>query len=81
MTVKITSFLTTLTGKSAQIIEKLKKIPKIVKIQNITGEYDLLIELEADEPEDLAEVFSKHIDNIPGITTVHSHYIMKTWEK
>jgi DNA-binding Lrp family transcriptional regulator len=81
MGVKIVSFLKVNQGLTNKIIEQLKQIPLVSKIQSITGEYDLLLEISAPESEGLAEIFSKSIDTINGIKEIHSHLILKTWEK
>ena len=81
MGVKIVSFLKVNQGFANKIIEELKQIPMVSKIQSITGEYDLLLEINAPESEGLADTFSKSIDTISGIKEIHSHLILKTWEK
>jgi DNA-binding Lrp family transcriptional regulator len=79
--IKIISFLKIIFGETATVIQELKKIPEIVKIMTLTGEYDILIEIETETSEQLSEVFLKKIDHIPGMKETHSNYILNIWEK
>ena len=64
-----------------KVIEELKSIPQIKKVMSLTGDYDILAEIEVETPEDLFEIFSEKIDMIEGITASNTHVIMKAWEK
>jgi DNA-binding Lrp family transcriptional regulator len=63
------------------VIEELRKIPQIKKIMYLTGDYDILIEIEVENSEELFEIFANKIDLIQGITVSNTHVIMKSWEK
>ncbi len=79
--IKVVSFLKLKTGKQADVIKKLQSIEEIVKIESITGEYDLLLEIHTHSTEILYTILTKNVDVIPGIKAVHSNYIMKSWKK
>ena len=64
-----------------KVIEELKSIPQIKKVMSLTGDYDILAEIEVETSEDLFEIFSEKIDMIEGITASNTHVIMKAWEK
>jgi len=64
-----------------QVIEDLKKIEQIKKIMSLTGDYDLLAEIEVDTSEELFDIFANQIDLINGIVQSNTHLIMKSWEK
>jgi anthranilate phosphoribosyltransferase len=66
---------------SKKVIEELRNIAQIKKIMSLTGDYDVLAEIEVDTPEELYEIFSEKIDMIQGITASNTHVIMKAWEK
>ena len=68
-------------GVSKKVIEELRKITQIKKIMSLTGDYDVLAEIEVDTPEELFEIFSEKIDMIEGIIASNTHVIMKAWEK
>ncbi|MFX0057460.1 MAG: Lrp/AsnC ligand binding domain-containing protein [Candidatus Hodarchaeota archaeon] len=63
------------------VIEELKQIPQIKKVMSLTGDYDILAEIEVDSPEELFEIFANKIDLIQGISSSNTHMIMKAWEK
>ncbi len=48
---------------------------------SLTGDYDILAEIEVDTSEELFEIFANNIDLIQGITVSNTHVIMKSWEK
>lgn len=64
-----------------KVIEELNAIPEIKKIMSLTGDYDLLAEIEVETSEQLFDIFSEKIDLIDGIIASNTHVIMKAWEK
>ena len=65
----------------ANVIEALKNVPEITKVFSLTGEYDILAEIEVDYTEQLYEAFAKYIDPIEGIINTNTHVVMKSYEK
>ncbi|MBY9008965.1 MAG: Lrp/AsnC ligand binding domain-containing protein, partial [Candidatus Lokiarchaeota archaeon] len=49
-----------------KVIEELKSIPEIKKVMSLTGDYDLLAEVEVETSEELFDIFSEKIDLIDG---------------
>jgi DNA-binding Lrp family transcriptional regulator len=64
-----------------KVIEELKEIPEIRKVMSLTGDYDVLAEIEVETSEELYDIFSEKIDLIDGIISSNTHVIMKAWEK
>lgn len=64
-----------------KVIEELKSVPQIKKVMSLTGDYDVLAEIEVETSEELYEIFSEKIDMIDGIIASNTHVIMKAWEK
>ncbi len=64
-----------------KVIEQFKVIPEIKKIFSLTGEYDVLAEIEVESSEELYESFAKKIDPIEGIIKTNTHVIMKSFNK
>jgi DNA-binding Lrp family transcriptional regulator len=64
-----------------KVIGEMKEIPQIKKVMSLTGDYDLLAEIEVDTSEELYEIFSEKIDLIDGIIASNTHVVMKAWEK
>ena len=60
---KLMSFLKIEFGKRNEILEQLRKIPEVVKIVSVTGDYDMIVEFEMDETEQMAETFMKTMPN------------------
>jgi DNA-binding Lrp family transcriptional regulator len=81
MTVRAITLCKLEMSVSKKVIEELRKIPQIKKIMSLTGDYDILAEIEVETPEELYEIFANNIDLIEGITVSNTHVIMKSWEK
>ncbi|MBY9011654.1 MAG: Lrp/AsnC ligand binding domain-containing protein [Candidatus Lokiarchaeota archaeon] len=64
-----------------KVVKELKEIPEIKKVMSLTGDYDLLAEIEVETSEELYDIFSEKIDLIDGIISSNTHVIMKAWEK
>ena len=64
-----------------KVIKELKAIPEIKKVMSLTGDYDLLAEIEVETSEELFDIFSDKIDLIDGIIASNTHVVMKAWEK
>ena len=64
-----------------RVVEKLKDLPQIKKLFALTGDYDLLAEVEVETSEELYDIFAKKIDTIEGIEKTNTHVVMKSWEK
>jgi len=63
------------------VIEELKNIPQIKKIMSLTGDYDVLTEIEVETPEELFDIFANKIDHIQGISSSNTHMVMRAWQK
>lgn len=81
MTIKAIIFCKLGISVINKVIEDLKKIEQIKKIMSLTGDYDLLAEIEVDTSEELFDIFANQIDLIDGIIQSNTHVIMKSWEK
>ncbi|MCD6548893.1 MAG: Lrp/AsnC ligand binding domain-containing protein, partial [Thermodesulfobacterium sp.] len=54
-------------GQTQSVIEKLKKIPEVKKIDIIMGPYDIIVEIEVPTYEDISNILLEKIQNIPAI--------------
>ncbi len=79
--VRILTFMKIQVGKTMNVVEELQKIPEVVEIDYITGEFDAVIIIEAPSPKHLHEVFESKIDNIPWILSSSSNLLLKRWIK
>ena len=63
------------------VVDKFKEIPEIKRVFSLTGEYDVLAEIEVEDTDILYDVFAKRIDPIEGIIKSNTHIVMKCFEK
>lgn len=81
MTIKAISLLKLGLSVINKVIEELKSIPQIKKIMSLTGDYDILAEIEVETPEELFDIFANKIDLIQGIINSNTHMVMRAWGK
>lgn len=79
--VKITaiSFVNVEQRKFKQVADQLSKISGIKRIILLTGDYDMILEIEIEKMEDLWETFVNKIDPIEGIINTNTHIVMKEY--
>lgn len=63
------------------VIEQFGKVPEIKKVFSLTGDYDILAEIEVESTDELYESFAKNIDKIDGIINTNTHIVMKEFSK
>lgn len=81
MTIKALIFCQVYHKEMVKVLEEFKNIPEIKKVFSLTGDYDVLAEIEVETSDELYEAFAKKIDPIEGIVKTNTHVIMKSWEK
>ena len=81
MTIKALIFCQVYHKAMVKVLEEFKKIPEIKKVFSLTGDYDVLAEIEVESSDELYEAFSRRIDPIKGIIKTNTHMVMKSWEK
>jgi len=64
-----------------RVVEAFKAIPEIKRVFSLTGEYDVLAEIEVENTEDLYDSFAKKIDPIEGVINTNTHVVMASFEK
>ncbi len=62
--------------RSSRIAEELKKIKGIKKVYETAGDYDMVLEIFADSPEDFNEIIES-IRDIEGILNTNSLTVLK----
>jgi len=81
MTIKALIFCQVDHKAMVSVIEKFKKVPEIKKVFSLTGDYDILAEIEVESTDELYESFAKSIDPIDGILKTNTHVIMHEFLK
>lgn len=61
--------------KSSAIVEVLKKFPTVKYVCTVAGEFDVLIELEAEQYEDLEEILNG-IAILDGVVRTHTFMVL-----
>ena len=80
MEIQLVSFIKVHTGNKGAFLNALKRFDEIVRVQSITGDYDILIEINVAESEDLVSIFES-IEKIPGLMEFQSHFVLEEWQK
>jgi AsnC family. len=59
--------INTQIGKTQKVVEELRKIHEIKKLDVIMGPYDIIVEVEVPSYEDISKLLLEKIQNIPAI--------------
>jgi DNA-binding Lrp family transcriptional regulator len=51
-----------------EVFNKLSKLPEVIEVHPLFGEYDLIAKIEAEDYEDIGEIIINKIKTIEGIT-------------
>ena len=54
-------------AKTREVLDRLEALPGAV-VREVLGPYDIILELEADTPEDITATMRNRIRPIPGVT-------------
>ena len=63
-----------------EVCKKLIKIPEIEKVYEITGEFDIFIELEFDSIDTFRNILRDQIMKIEGVRMTQSSVVMSEWK-
>nr|MDO8098727.1 Lrp/AsnC ligand binding domain-containing protein [Candidatus Njordarchaeota archaeon] len=64
-------------GLLKRVITEVEKLKSVQRFATITGEYDVLIEVEAKDVTELHELILNGLDPIKGIEETNTHIILK----
>ncbi|MCE7741947.1 MAG: Lrp/AsnC family transcriptional regulator [Candidatus Heimdallarchaeota archaeon] len=64
-------------GKTRQVVDELRKIPNIVRVAIVTGEYDVIVRINVENLEELFHITTDRIHMIEGITDTQTAVIEK----
>ena len=68
-------------GQINQTAERLLEIEGVADVYSVTGEYDLVAVLRFQHYEDLADVVTKHMQQLPTITRTHTLMAFKCYSR
>jgi len=66
--------------KLEAVCRKVATLPEAIKVYEITGEFDVLVELEVDSIVTLREILRDKILKIDGVKTTHSSLVLGEWK-
>jgi DNA-binding Lrp family transcriptional regulator len=64
-------------GMAKSVLSDIGRIKLVHRFATITGEYDVLIEVEANSMEDLHDIVLGKLDPIKGIVETNTHIVLK----
>jgi len=65
-------FVSIVPGKERVLAEKVAKTPEVLKVKGITGDFDLLIEVVANNIDELQKLVMTKIRNLEGVVRTHT---------
>lgn len=54
-------------GKAPQLVKKVKTFPGVTEAYLVAGPYDVLVKLEADKFEKVAQTVTEHLHGLEGV--------------
>lgn len=68
MVVKAYVLVQTEVGKSAQVARTIADLTGVVAAEDVTGPYDVIVTAEAPSVDELAQLVTRGVQTVPGIT-------------
>lgn len=72
MSVKAYVLVVTDPGKTRRVVEQIRNIPGIVEMHEVMGPYDIVIEIEVENLQDIPVVLGEKIRGVEGIESTTS---------
>jgi DNA-binding Lrp family transcriptional regulator len=63
------------------IAERIAKFPKVEALHLVSGDYDLLMEVEGESMSEVSSFISEKVAPVPEITQTVTHYVMDTYKE
>ncbi len=67
-------------SKLEKVCKMLSQIPESVKVYEITGEFDVFVELNVESIDHLRHILKDEILKIDGVKTTHSSIVLGEWK-
>lgn len=72
MTVKAYVLVVTDPGKTKRVVQSMRDIPGIVAMHEVMGPYDIVVEIEVDNLQEIPQILGEGIRAIEGIESTTS---------
>ncbi len=77
MTISAYIFFTVELGKTSHVVKELRKIPEIIRVAVVTGEYDIIARITTKDLEEKYRISTEIIHVIDGIIDTQTAVIEK----
>ena len=68
-------------GALPTVGEALADVEGVSEVYSVTGEIDLVVMVRAREHEELAEIVTRRIAQVPGVARTHTHVAFKAYSR
>ncbi len=68
-------------GELDSIVEKLRKMPDVVDLYEVTGDYDIVAIVEVDSVEEFRKVIIRKLTEIKGVRGTNSFVVLHTHKR
>ena len=70
MTTKAYVLIETQVGKSKKVVEDIRRLKGVISVDNVTGPYDAIVVLEAENLDVIGELVTSKVHLISGISRI-----------
>lgn len=68
MSVQAYVLVQTAVGRAMEVSQQIRTLPGVRVARDVTGPYDVVVEVEADTMDDLGRLVVAQVQQVPGIT-------------
>lgn len=73
--------LTAERGAIPRLGEDLAAVPGVSEVYSVTGDFDFVVMVRAREHEELADIVTRRIAQVPGVARTQTHVAFKAFSK
>lgn len=63
-----------------RVCKEISRLEKAVRVYEITGEFDIFVELEVESMDELRKILKEKILKVNGVKTTHSSVVLGEWK-
>jgi DNA-binding Lrp family transcriptional regulator len=68
-------------GALPKVGEELAALPGVSEVYSVTGEVDFIAMVRAREHEELADIVTRRIAQVPGVARTHTHVAFRAYSR
>lgn len=61
------------------VAERIARFPEVESLRLVSGDYDLLVEVEGDSMSEVSSFVGERVARLPAVTNTVTHYVMDTY--